>query len=294
MGENFKGDFINSFSSGFREARKVKQGALYLYVGNGVHAQVNAIGIYDLVLPNGLVICLDNCHYSPSITRGVVSVHRLVENRFVQCFTDYEISASKNNVFYFNAITSNGSYEIDMHDLVPNVNSIYNVSTKRAEHNLDSTYLWHCRLAHISKKHIEKLQQEGLLKSTHDESFDQCISCLSGKMKRKLFPYRPERATDLLGIIHTDVCSPLSSVKTRSLKHSKCLKMKWKINLGRQSEVFDQIQAGEYKAEFKLCLKPVELSNSLTFLTLSLWGCKALKKRDTPDKLQQRSISVSL
>ncbi|GJT93785.1 retrotransposon protein, putative, ty1-copia subclass [Tanacetum coccineum] len=242
MGENFKGDFINSFSSGifrielfvfsnkswvydtgcgthicitkqgFREARKLKQGALYLYVSNGVHAQVNAIGSYDLVLPNGLVICLDNCHYTPSITRGVVSVHRLVENRFVQCFTDYEISASKNNVFYFNAITSNGSYEIDMHDLVPNVNSIYNVSTKRAEHNLDSTYLWHCRLAHISKKHIEKLQQEGLLKSTHDESFDQCISCLSGKMKRKLFPYRPERATDLLGIIHTDVCSPLRHV----------------------------------------------------------------------------------
>ncbi|GKF72577.1 zinc finger, CCHC-type containing protein [Tanacetum coccineum] len=43
-------------SSGFREARKLKQGALYLYVGNGVRAQVEAIGSYDLVLPNGLVI----------------------------------------------------------------------------------------------------------------------------------------------------------------------------------------------------------------------------------------------
>ncbi|GKE97517.1 retrotransposon protein, putative, ty1-copia subclass [Tanacetum coccineum] len=91
-----------------------------------------------------------------------------------------------------------------MHDLIPNVNSIYNVSTKRAKHNLDSTYLWHCRLAHISKKRIEKLQQEGILKSTDDESFDQCVSCLSGKMTRKSFPHRPERATDLLGIIHTD------------------------------------------------------------------------------------------
>ncbi|GKB22199.1 hypothetical protein Tco_0856122 [Tanacetum coccineum] len=52
-------------------------------VGNGVRAQVEAIRSYDLVLPNGLVICLDNCHYAPSITRGVVSVHRLVENGFV-------------------------------------------------------------------------------------------------------------------------------------------------------------------------------------------------------------------
>nr|GEU56964.1 hypothetical protein [Tanacetum cinerariifolium] len=56
-------------SSGFREARKLKQGSLYLYVGNGVRAQVEAIGSFDLVLPNGLVICLDNCHNAPSITR---------------------------------------------------------------------------------------------------------------------------------------------------------------------------------------------------------------------------------
>nr|GEW91669.1 hypothetical protein [Tanacetum cinerariifolium] len=73
---------------------------------------------------------------------------------------------------HFNAISRDGIYEIDMHNLVPNVNFIYNVSNKRAKHKLDSTYLWHCRLAHISKKCIEKLQQEGLIKSTDDESFD--------------------------------------------------------------------------------------------------------------------------
>ncbi|GKC94509.1 retrotransposon protein, putative, ty1-copia subclass [Tanacetum coccineum] len=157
---------------GLRGARKLEQGALYLYVGNGVRAQVEAIESFDLVLPNGLLIF------------------------------------SKNDVLYFNAIPSNGIYEIDMSNLVPNVNSIYNVSNKRVKHNLNSTYLWHCRLAHISKKRIEKLQHDGLLKSTDDESFDQCVSCLSGKMTRKSFPHRPERATDLLGLIHTDVYGP--------------------------------------------------------------------------------------
>nr|GEV36081.1 reverse transcriptase domain-containing protein [Tanacetum cinerariifolium] len=78
-------------------------------------------------------------------------------------------SVSKNDVLYFNAIPRDGIYEIDMHNLVPNVNFIYNVSNKRAKHKLDSTYLWHCRLAHISKKRIEKMQQEGLIKSTDDE-----------------------------------------------------------------------------------------------------------------------------
>nr|GEV64818.1 retrovirus-related Pol polyprotein from transposon TNT 1-94 [Tanacetum cinerariifolium] len=172
-----------------RGARKLEHGALYLFMGNGVHAQVEAIGSYDLVLPSGLVICLYNFHIAPTITR-----------------------VSKNDVLYFNAIPSNGIYEIDMSNLVPNVNSISNVSNKRVKHNLDSTYLWHCRLAHISKKRIEKLQHDGLLKSTDDESFDQCVSCLSDKMTRKSFPHRPERATDLLGLIHTDVCGPLRHV----------------------------------------------------------------------------------
>ncbi|GJV43515.1 retrotransposon protein, putative, ty1-copia subclass [Tanacetum coccineum] len=199
---------------GFRIERKLKQGALYLYVGNGVRAQVEAIGSFDLVLPNGLVICLDNCHYAPTITRGVVSVSRLVDNGFVQCFTDCGISVSKNGVLYFNVVPRNGIYEIDMHDLVPNVNSIYNVSNKRVKHNLDSTYLWHCRLAHINKKRIKQLQQDGLLKSTDDESFDKCESCLSGKMTKKPFPHSNERAKDLLGIIHTERMWSRHVVKT--------------------------------------------------------------------------------
>nr|GEV19790.1 putative reverse transcriptase domain-containing protein [Tanacetum cinerariifolium] len=57
---------------GLRGERKLKQGALYLCMGNGVRAQVEAIGNDDLVLPNSLVICLDNCHYEPTITRGSV------------------------------------------------------------------------------------------------------------------------------------------------------------------------------------------------------------------------------
>ncbi|GJQ93236.1 retrotransposon protein, putative, ty1-copia subclass [Tanacetum coccineum] len=281
----------NHYKEGFRETRKLKQGALYLYVGNDVRAQVEAIGSFDLVLPNGLVICLDNCHYAPSITRGVVSVHRLVENGFVQCFTDFGISVSKNNVHYFNAIPSNGIYEIDMHDLVPNNNSIYNVSTKRAKRNLDSTYLWHCRLAHISKKRIKKLQQEGLLRSTDDESFDQCVSCLSGKMTRKSFPHHPERATDLLGIIHTDVCGPLRHVSRQGasyfitftddysrygyvylLKHKhevfetfKVFKNEVENQLGKTIKALRSDRGGEYiSQEFKDYLKACGIVQQLT------------------------------
>nr|GEV72662.1 retrotransposon protein, putative, Ty1-copia subclass [Tanacetum cinerariifolium] len=123
-----------------------------------------------------------NCHvYLAELIRRISKLALAV----LQRFTDYGISVSKNDVLYFNVIPRDGIYEIDMLKLIPNVNSIYNVINKRAKHNLDSTYLWHGHLALISKKRIEKLQHDGLLKSTDDESFDQCVSCLSDMYQDK-------------------------------------------------------------------------------------------------------------
>ncbi|GJZ85683.1 retrotransposon protein, putative, ty1-copia subclass [Tanacetum coccineum] len=96
-----------------------------------------------------------------------------------------------------------------MHNHVSNEHSIYTCSNKKSKHNLDSTFLWHCRLGHINKKRIAKLQHDGLLKLIDDDSFDVCISCISGKMARKPFTHASKRADDLLGIIHSDVCGPL-------------------------------------------------------------------------------------
>ncbi|GJU34147.1 retrotransposon protein, putative, ty1-copia subclass [Tanacetum coccineum] len=274
-----------------RIEKKLKRGALYLYMVNGVREQVEAIESYDLVLPNGLVICLDNCHYAPTIVRGVVSVSRLVDNGFVHCFTDYGISISKNDVLYFNVVARNGVYEIDMHDLVPNVNSMYNVSNKRAKCNLDSTYLWHCRLAHINKKRIKQLQQDGLLKSTDDESFDQCESCLSCKMTKKPFPHNNERAKDLLGIIHTDICGSLRHMSrqgmVRSMMNLTSLPLSfWDYALESATRILNMVPTK------KVDKRPYELwyGKVPNLSYLKVWGCEALVKRDTPEKLEQRSI----
>ncbi|GKE54599.1 zinc finger, CCHC-type containing protein [Tanacetum coccineum] len=200
------GTRICNTSQGLRESRKLKHGALSLYIGNGIRAAVEAIGSFDLILPSGLIIKLDNYHFAPTITRGVVSISRLVNNGYIHTFTSYCIFVSKYNVFYFNAIPRDGIYEIDMHNLYPNVSSMYNVSNKRAKHGLDSYYLWHCRLGHINKKRMDMLQRDGLLQPTHDESHEKCKSYIFGKMARKPFPHQVERAKDLLGLIHTNVC----------------------------------------------------------------------------------------
>nr|GEW35609.1 hypothetical protein [Tanacetum cinerariifolium] len=169
---------------------------------------VEAIGTFYLCLPSGLEIMLNNCHYAPSITRGVISVSRLYEDGFVNRFVDNTIQVSRNNVVYFSAVPRDGIFEIDLSNSLTNESSIYTVSNKRGKLDLDSALLWHCRLGHISKKHIEKLQHDALLNSSDLRAFEKCVSCMSGKMARKPYTHQVERAKDLLGLIHTDVCGP--------------------------------------------------------------------------------------
>ncbi|GJY45719.1 hypothetical protein Tco_0434782 [Tanacetum coccineum] len=61
------GTHICNTTQGLRASRKLKPGALSLYVGNGQREAVEAIGNFDLSLPSGLVIVLNNCHYAPSL-----------------------------------------------------------------------------------------------------------------------------------------------------------------------------------------------------------------------------------
>ncbi|GKA78688.1 retrotransposon protein, putative, ty1-copia subclass [Tanacetum coccineum] len=177
-------------TQGLRGSKKLKPGALSLYVGNGNRAAVEAIGSYHLELPIGLVIVLNNCHYAPSITR-----------------------------VYFVAVPRDGIFEIDMSCPNTNDSSMYNVSNKRAKINLDSSYLWHCRLRHISKKRIKKLQHEGLLNSTDIQSLGKYVSCMSEKMARKPYSHQVERAKYLLGLIHTDVCGPFKIVSRQGASY---------------------------------------------------------------------------
>nr|GEX93560.1 hypothetical protein [Tanacetum cinerariifolium] len=175
---------------GLRASRKLKPRALSLYVGNGQREAAEAIDVFYLCLPSGLEIVLKNYHYAPSITRGVI---------FVSCL---------NNMVYFSAIPRDGIFEINLSNSYANDSSTYAISNKRDKLDLDSTLLWHCRLGHISKKRIEKLQHDGLLNSTDLRAFKKCVSCMSGKMARKPYKHQVERAKDLLGLIHTDVCGP--------------------------------------------------------------------------------------
>ncbi|GJT16434.1 retrotransposon protein, putative, ty1-copia subclass [Tanacetum coccineum] len=137
----------------------------------------------------GSASSLDNCHYAPSITRGVVSVSRLVDNGFVQCFTDCEFQLTPPYT-----PQHNGVFERRNRTLLDMVRSMMNLTT----------------------------------------------------LPLSFWDYALESATRILNMVPTK-----------------------KVD----------------KTPYELWYGKVP---NLSYL--KVWGCEALVKRDTPDKLEQRSV----
>nr|GEX26026.1 retrotransposon protein, putative, Ty1-copia subclass [Tanacetum cinerariifolium] len=115
------------------------------------------------------------------------------------------------------------------------------------------------------------------LKSTDDESFDQFVSCLSGKMTRKSFPHHPKRATDLLGIIHTDVCGHLDMCQDEVLAtslHSWMIRYGYVYLLKHKHELtpsYTPQHNSVSKRRNRTLLDMVRSMMNLTTLSLSFW-----------------------
>ena len=102
---------------------------------------------------------------------------------------------------------------------------------------------------------MKRIHADGLLESLDYESVDACEPCLMGKMTKTPFSRTMERATDLLEVIHTDVCGSMNieardryhyfliftddlsgyeyiylmKHKSETLKSSKNFRVKWRI-----------------------------------------------------------------
>src|SRR4051795_10489922 len=177
-------------------------------VGNGSKVDVIAVSMLPLHLPTGLVLNLNNCYLVPSLSMNIVSGSRLIRDGYSFKSENNGCSIYMRDMFYGHASMVNGLF---LMNLVRDDTHIHSVNTKRVKVDNNSlTYLWHCRLGHIGVKRMKKLHANGLLESLDYESFDTCEPCLMGKMTKTPFSGTMERATNLLEIIHTDVCGPMS------------------------------------------------------------------------------------
>ena len=199
------GSHICTSVQGLQRSRSLAKNDVDLRVGNGARVAALAVGTRILSLPSGLDLILEDCYVVPSLTKNIISISCLDKMGFEFIIKDKCCSFSQNGIFYGSAQLINGLYVLDQ-DM-----PIYNINTKRSKTNdSNQTYLWHCRLGHINEKRLSQLHKDGLLDSFVLEQYEVCESCLLGKMTKSPFTGKGERANDLLGLIHSDVCGPMN------------------------------------------------------------------------------------
>ena len=167
---------------------------------------VLALGVLELFFES-YKITLSDCHYSPSFLLNVISISLLANENYEFSIKNNICSIIVNGLNVLNGSLVNGIYLLSQPVTVMSTSSC-----KRPRiDNVNEAYLWHCRLGHINKNRINKLIEEGLLSVSDCESLSTCESCLIRKMTKSPFKEKDERASDILGLIHTDVCGPMNT-----------------------------------------------------------------------------------
>nr|KAJ0215769.1 hypothetical protein LSAT_V11C300145530 [Lactuca sativa] len=109
-----------TFSSntwGFRKSRELNTDEMVLHVGNGARVTTQAIGHFNLNLPSGLYLTLNNVCLITSITRNIVSFSCLRKFGFNLQFVDNNIHSFLDGIFYFEARPINEIYELNLDDI---------------------------------------------------------------------------------------------------------------------------------------------------------------------------------
>ena len=162
---------------------------------------------------------MNNVYYVPSFGKNLISVARLLEQDYCLKFIDNGIRISFSKSFVTDACMKNALFyiyptppslldtEID-NDLVREPKRI---KLSESSDLIKSTYLWHLRLGHISLDRIKRLVRDGPLQASAIGSLPTCESCIEGKMTKRPFTAKGRRATELLELVHSDVCGPLST-----------------------------------------------------------------------------------
>ena len=101
-------------------------------------------------------------------------------------------------------ILSNGLFSINLQ-----YNAVLHthIDNKWCIINEESSILWQRRLGHISIDRIKRLINEKVLNNLYFADFDIYIDCIKGK-KTNEYKKGAKRSTDVLEIIHLDICCP--------------------------------------------------------------------------------------
>ena len=193
--------------------QKPNDGERYIFVGDGKKAEVEAIETFRLFLKSRTYLDLNETYVVPSFRRNLVSISILDKFGYTCSFGNNKFSLFQNaNLVGTGSLSYVNNFY--MLDIVASYHETLQLSTQGVKRKLtdeNSSSLWHKRLGHISKRRIERLVSYGILDSLDFADFEICTNCIKGKQTNTR-RFGANRATNVLQLIHTDICGPFPMV----------------------------------------------------------------------------------
>ncbi|CAL8167736.1 unnamed protein product [Prunus armeniaca] len=189
----------------FTRRREPRKHEVKVFLGNEEQVDVEAVGVVQLKLDSGFILELDDIVLVPSMKRNLISVSRLSRLGYVFQFNKDGFALSHNSNVLTTGFLSNGLYCLNYNKEGEFL--MAESSEKRIRSEGISTRLWHRHLGHISTERMKILVKEQILPSltfTNDKIFIECVKGKLTKTKKKCATH----SSDLLEIIHTDICGP--------------------------------------------------------------------------------------
>lgn len=250
-------DHVCNTMQGFQQSRMLRDGEIYVFMGDATKVAVVAVGVVTLSFGFNRILVLNNCLYVPSFRRNLISVSKLALDGYNVCL-DRNVSIIMNK-----RVICSGTLQDNLYIINPSqpalqlqhreMNNTSSIAIKRKEPSkINQTFLWHLRLGHINLRRIQRLVVGGPLSSLAVEPFPVCESCLEGKMTNRPFKAKENRAKEVLELVHTDLCGPMNIQARGGYEYFVTFiddysRYGYIYLLRRKSECFDKFK--EYKAE---------------------------------------------
>jgi hypothetical protein len=178
----------------------------YLNWGKAQRIRVNYIGEISLKFSStGQRVRLTNVLFVPELGVNLLSTGKLIGKEVTVTSTPKACYLTLPN----GDVIAQGDYKGDM-------TLFYTDRTVKEEQAFISDLepkTWHQRMGHIGTKALKQLPQvvEGL-RAFNDKSFDYlpCETCIQSKATAIISRETPERATEYLEKVHSDICGPIT------------------------------------------------------------------------------------
>ena len=207
----------------------------FVRVASGQVLRVLGIGNINLALPNGGVLNIKGVWHVPDLKENVLSIFRLAIVGFsVTFFFDKARVYDMDSKCLFTIRARGGIYSLFTGSCVDAVFAV------RFSEKTSKAMLWHLRLGHLNIDQLRIILNRMGIKCPASL---ECVTCLKGKIASKPHNRSTERSTQVLELIHSDICGPVH-IKSSAIQYFVTFiddysRMVFVYGLIHRSEVFD-------------------------------------------------------